>query len=40
MVFIIILMFLGRVGALTFIYAIIPSLNSEPGYISENVAVG
>lgn len=39
-VFIIILMFLGRVGALTFIYAIIPSLNSEPGYISENVAVG
>lgn len=40
MVFIIILMFLGRVGTLTFIYAIIPSLNSEPGYISENVAVG
>lgn len=39
-VLIIILMFLGRVGGLTFIYAIIPTLNTESGYISENVAVG
>ena len=39
-VLIIILMFLGRIGGLTFVYAIIPSLNKEPGYISENVVVG
>ena len=39
-VLIIILMFLGRVGGLTFIYSIIPTLNRESGYISENVAVG
>lgn len=39
-VLLIILMFLGRIGGLTFIYAIVPSLNTEPGYISENVAVG
>ena len=39
-VLIIILMFLGRIGGLTFIYAIIPTLNTESGYISENVAVG
>lgn len=36
----IILMFLGRVGGLTFIYAMIPSLNYEPGYISEKIAIG
>ena len=39
-IIIIILMFLGRIGGLTFIYSIIPSLNKEPGYISENIAVG
>lgn len=39
-ILIIILMFLGRVGGLTFIYSIIPTLNRESGYISENVAVG
>ena len=39
-VLIILLMFLGRVGGLTFIYALIPSLNTRAGYISENVAVG
>lgn len=39
-VLIIILMFLGRVGGLTFIYSIIPSLNKEPGYISEKIAIG
>ena len=39
-ILIILLMFLGRVGGLTFIYSIIPTLNRESGYISENVAVG
>ena len=39
-IIIIILMFLGRVGGLTFIYAIIPSLNKKAGYIAEGVAVG
>lgn len=39
-ILIIILMFLGRVGGLTFIYSIIPTLNRESGYIGENVAVG
>ena len=39
-VIIIILMFLGRVGGLTFIYAIIPSLSKKAGYIAEGVAVG
>jgi trk system potassium uptake protein TrkH len=34
------LMFLGRVGGLTFIYSIIPSIDKEAGYISENIAVG
>ena len=39
-ILIIILMFLGRVGGLTFIYSIIPSMNKEPGYISEEIAIG
>ena len=39
-IIIIILMFLGRVGGLTFIYAIVPALNKKAGYISENVMVG
>lgn len=39
-ILIIILMFLGRIGSLTFVYAIIPSLNKEIGYISENIVVG
>ena len=39
-IILIILMFLGRVGGLTFIYAIIPNLNNKAGYISEDVTVG
>ena len=39
-VLIIILMFLGRVGGLTFIYAIIPALNNNAGYIAEDIVVG
>ena len=39
-VLLIILMFLGRVGGLTFIYAILPSLNKKAGYIAEDIAVG
>ena len=34
------LMFFGRIGGLTFIYAILPSLNKEAGYISEDIVVG
>ncbi len=39
----IILMFLmlfGRVGGLTFIYAIMPNLNKQVGYIKENITIG
>lgn len=39
-VILIILMYLGRVGGLSFIYAVIPSLNKRPGFISEDVTVG
>lgn len=39
-IIIIVLMFLGRVGGLTFIYAIMPTLNKKAGYISEDVTVG
>lgn len=39
-VLLIILMYLGRVGGLSFIYAVIPSLNKRPGFISEEVTVG
>ena len=39
-ILIIILMFLGRVGGLTFIYAILPSLNKRAGYIAEDIVVG
>ena len=39
-IIIIILMFLGRVGGLTFIFAIVPSLNKKAGYIAEGVMVG
>lgn len=39
-VIIIFLMFMGRVGGLTFIYAIMPSLNKKSGYIYEDVTVG
>ena len=39
-VIVIILMFLGRVGGLTFIYAIMPALNKKAGYIAEDVTVG
>jgi trk system potassium uptake protein TrkH len=39
-ILLIILMFLGRVGGLTFIYAIIPALSKEPGCISEKIAIG
>ena len=39
-VIIIILMFLGRVGGLTFIYSVLPSLNKEHGFIAENIAIG
>ena len=39
-VIIIFLMFFGRVGGLTFIYAIVPNLNKKAGYISEKIAVG
>lgn len=34
------LMFLGRVGGLTFIYGFMPTLNKKAGYITEDVAVG
>lgn len=36
----ILLMFFGRVGGLTFVYAIIPSVKREVSYISEDVTVG
>ena len=39
-ILIIILMFLGRIGGLTFIYAILPSLNKKAGYIAEDIVVG
>lgn len=39
-VLIIFLMFFGRIGGLTFIYAIIPSLNDNSRYISEDIQVG
>ena len=39
-IIIIALMFLGRVGGLTFIYAVMPTLNKKAGYITEDVAVG
>ena len=39
-IIIIAVMFLGRVGGLTFIYAIMPTMNKKAGYISEDVAVG
>lgn len=39
-IILIILMYLGRVGGLSFIYAVIPSLNKRPGFISEDVTVG
>ena len=39
-ILIIILMYLGRVGGLTFIYAVVPSINTEAGYIAEDVTVG
>ncbi len=39
-IIVIILMFLGRVGGLTFIYAIMPALNKKAGYIAEDVTVG
>ena len=37
---IIFLMYMGRVGGLTFIYAIVVALNRNIGYISEDVTVG
>ena len=37
---IILLMFFGRAGGLTFIYAIIPGIKYEVNYVSENIAVG
>lgn len=39
-IIVIILMFLGRVGGLTFIYAVMPALNKKAGYITEDVTVG
>lgn len=36
----IILMFLGRVGGLTFIYAIVPTLNEKSRYIAEDITIG
>ena len=39
-IIIIILMFLGRVGGLTFIYSVLPSLNKDHGFIAENIAIG
>ena len=39
-IILIILMFLGRVGGLTFIYSVLPSLNKEHGFIAENIAIG
>ena len=39
-IIIITLMFLGRVGGLTFIFAIMPSMNKKAGYITEDVPVG
>ena len=37
---IIFLMYMGRVGGLTFVYAIVTELNRNIGYISEDVTVG
>ena len=34
------LMFFGRVGGLTFIYSIMPTLDKKSGYIKEDVTVG
>ena len=39
-VIIIVLMFIGRVGGLTLIYAIIPSLNKDIGYLPGKITVG
>lgn len=39
-IIIIVLMFLGRVGGLTIIYSVLPSLNKEHGFIAENIAIG
>ena len=39
-IIIIMMMFLGRVGGLTFIYAIVPKLDNTKGYISENITIG
>lgn len=39
-IIIILMMFLGRVGGLTFIYAIVPKLDNTKGYISENITIG
>ena len=39
-IIIIFLMYMGRVGGLTFIYAIMPSLNKKSEYIYEDVTVG
>ena len=39
-IMIIMMMFLGRVGGLTFIYAIVPKLDNTKGYISENITIG
>ena len=39
-IILIVLMFLGRIGGLTFIYAILPSLNKKAGYIAEDIVVG
>ena len=39
-IILIILMFLGRVGGLTFIYSIMPSINKKAGFIKEDISVG
>ena len=39
-VIIIILMFLGRIGGLTFIYSVMPNINKKAGYIKEDITVG
>ncbi len=39
-IIIIMMMFLGRVGGLTFIYAIVPRLDNTKGYISEYITIG
>ena len=39
-VILIVLMFFGRVGGLTFIYSIMPTINKKAGYIKEDITVG